>query len=64
MLEGYREIWPLPPDYEVQIHRWSLQIGIRALARSLSRPPSMYQQYLLATVRGLIQWNEDDQNRI
>lgn len=54
LLDGYGEIWPLPADYEAQIRRWSLQIGIRALARSLTRSSSMYQQYLLTTVRGLI----------
>lgn len=62
LLEGYGEIWPLPADYEAQIHRWGLHIGIRALARSLTRSPSTYQQYLLVTVRDLIQRSEGEQD--
>ncbi len=54
LLEGYGEIAPLPLDHVWQIRVWSLLIGIRALARSMSRPPGEYQRYLARSVVALI----------
>jgi hypothetical protein len=54
LLEGYREITPLPPEYEREIRLSSLLIGIRALARSLQRGPSEYSLHLLRSIRGSV----------
>ncbi len=54
LLEGYGEIAPLAPDHAWHIQVWSLLIGIRALARSMSHPPGEYQRYLARSVVALI----------
>ncbi len=51
LLEGYREVTPLPPDYGWKIAFISMLIGIRALARSLRRGPSDYSRYLMESIR-------------
>ncbi len=51
LLEGYGEVNPLPPDYELKIRLSALLIGVRALARSLSRPPAPHQRHLADSIR-------------
>jgi aminoglycoside phosphotransferase (APT) family kinase protein len=51
LLTGYGEVAPLPPDHEPQIRLWSLFIGIRALARSVNRPRTAYQDHLARAIR-------------
>ena len=51
LLVGYNEVSPLPVDHASRIAFWSLLIGIRALARSASRPQAAYRHYLVAAVR-------------
>jgi aminoglycoside phosphotransferase (APT) family kinase protein len=54
LLGGYQDVRPLPPDAGWHIQATALMIGVRALARSLPRPPSTYQQYLARTIRVLV----------
>jgi aminoglycoside phosphotransferase (APT) family kinase protein len=51
LLEGYGEIAELPADHLQRIHFWSLLIGVRALGRSTTRPPSAYQLHLVMAIR-------------
>ena len=51
LMEGYREVSPLPADAEERIHLWALLIGVRALARSLDRPRAAYQHHLVGALR-------------
>ncbi len=51
LLEGYREVLPLPPDHERQINVLSVLIGVRALARNVRRqPPNAYQRHLASAI--------------
>jgi aminoglycoside phosphotransferase (APT) family kinase protein len=50
LLTGYGEVTPLPPDAEQRIRLWSLLIGVRALARSVTRPQSTYQSHLITAI--------------
>jgi Ser/Thr protein kinase RdoA (MazF antagonist) len=55
LLEGYREVNPLPPDAEARINLASLVIGVRALARILSRPAAAsYQTFLMRALRRVL----------
>ncbi len=52
LLEGYRDMFPIPPDYERRIALAGLLIGVRALARNVRlRPPNAYQRHLSAAIR-------------
>jgi Ser/Thr protein kinase RdoA (MazF antagonist) len=51
VLAGYDEVSPLPLDSEQRIPFWSLLIGVRALARSVSRPQALYETHLVKAVR-------------
>ncbi len=51
LMEGYREVSPLPADAEERIHLWALLIGVRALARSLDRPRVAYHDHLARAIR-------------
>jgi aminoglycoside phosphotransferase (APT) family kinase protein len=51
LLAGYRQAAPLPLDHERRIQLWSVLIGVRALARSVNRPRSAYQEHLATAVR-------------
>jgi aminoglycoside phosphotransferase (APT) family kinase protein len=51
LLKGYGEVVSLPGDHMPRIHLWSLLIGVRALARSINRPRSPYQDYLAGAIR-------------
>jgi aminoglycoside phosphotransferase (APT) family kinase protein len=51
LLAGYGEVTPLPPDAEPRLWLWSLLIGVRALARSVTRPQSAYHDHLLGAIR-------------
>jgi aminoglycoside phosphotransferase (APT) family kinase protein len=51
LLEGYREVLPLPPDRERWISLVSVLIGVRTLARNLHRqPPNAYQRRLASAI--------------
>jgi Ser/Thr protein kinase RdoA (MazF antagonist) len=54
LLEGYHEVCPLPPDHRERINLASLVIGVHALARSLQRPASAYQAFLMGTLRRVL----------
>lgn len=54
LLAGYREVAPLPLDADRRIRRLALLIGVRALARSLGRPPGRYRRWLTGRVRDLL----------
>jgi aminoglycoside phosphotransferase (APT) family kinase protein len=45
LIEGYRSVTPLPPDYRERISLASLLIAIRALARGLEKNPSDLGQH-------------------
>ena len=49
-----KEVTPLPPDAGWQIQVTALMIGVRALARTSSRPPSDYQRLLVQAIRTLV----------
>lgn len=52
LLEGYGEVFPLPPEYEQRINMLSMLIGVRALALNIRRmPPDAYQRHLTAALR-------------
>jgi aminoglycoside phosphotransferase (APT) family kinase protein len=51
LLAGYGEVTPLPPDAEPRIRLWSLLIGVRALARSVTRPQRAYYVHLRRAIR-------------
>ena len=52
LLEGYREVLPLPPDRERRISLMSVLIGVRALARNVRRqPPNAYQRHLASAIQ-------------
>lgn len=51
LLHGYRQVRPLAPHDECRIHLCSLLIGIRALARSITRPRSSYHAHLIHAMR-------------
>lgn len=54
LLDGYREVTPLPTDHLARINVVSLVIGVRALARSLHRPAHSYQQFLAGALRRVL----------
>jgi Ser/Thr protein kinase RdoA (MazF antagonist) len=54
LLAGYSEVTPLPSDTMQRVRLWSLLIGIRALARSVTRPQSAYQDYLTKAIRKVL----------
>jgi Ser/Thr protein kinase RdoA (MazF antagonist) len=52
LLEGYRDVLPLPPNHERRIALVGLLIGVRALARNVRRrPPNAYQRHLSAAIQ-------------
>ena len=52
LVDGYREITPLPEDYEQHIRFTSLLINVRILARSLQkRPANRYTRHQLEVLR-------------
>jgi aminoglycoside phosphotransferase (APT) family kinase protein len=51
LLEGYGDVFPLPPDRERRIALVGLLIGVRALARNVRRPPNAYQRHLSTAIR-------------
>jgi aminoglycoside phosphotransferase (APT) family kinase protein len=51
LLAGYAEVIPLPPDHQQGISLASMLIGVRALARTLRRPPNDYQRHLTQSLR-------------
>jgi aminoglycoside phosphotransferase (APT) family kinase protein len=54
LLEGYREVRPLPSDHMERIHLVSLVLGVRALAGSLQRPASAYQAFVRGALRRVL----------
>ncbi len=55
LLEGYRDVTLLPPDYEQRLHLASLLIGVKALARQLGKPPHARGRTYLAWLSAFIQ---------
>lgn len=56
LVEGYREVAYLPPDYEQRISLSSLLIAIRTLARTISRSPeNIHDHQGLKSIRRDIQ---------
>lgn len=51
LLAGYRRVAPLPANAERRVNLWALLIGVRALARSLDRPPGSHQAHLAGAIR-------------
>ena len=51
LLAGYGEVTALPEDHAQWIALSSLLIGVRALARSIGRPPAAYQTHLAGAIR-------------
>ncbi len=51
LLEGYRDVAPLPADHAQRIGLWSVLIGVRALARQLDRPSGPYRDHLVGAIR-------------
>jgi aminoglycoside phosphotransferase (APT) family kinase protein len=52
LLQGYREVLPLPPEYEQRISLLSVLIGVRALAGNARRTPvNAYQRHLCLAIR-------------
>jgi aminoglycoside phosphotransferase (APT) family kinase protein len=60
LIDGYREVTPLPADAERRILFWSLLIGVRALARTNNRPLLAYRQHLLMAVRRALRQLQND----
>jgi len=56
LVEGYREVAYLPPDYEQRISLSSLLIAINTLARTMSRSPeNIHDHQGLKSIRRDIQ---------